>query len=76
MARDGRELYFMDTEPDLKVMAVDISTSGSVQTGTPRVLFHVPGDAQGDLGTTRYISRDGQRFVFVLPAEAAVAAAR
>ena len=67
---DGRELYFMDSEPDLKVMAVDISTSSGVQAGAPRVLFHVPGDAQGDLGTTRYISRDGQRFVFVLPAEA------
>ena len=66
---DGRELYFMDSEPDLKVMAVDVSTSSGVQTGTPKVLFEVPGDAQGDLGTTRYISRDGQRFVFVLPAE-------
>jgi hypothetical protein len=66
---DGRELYFMDSEPDLKVMAVDVATSPSLQTGAPRVLFEVPGDAQGDLGTTRYISRDGQRFVFVLPAE-------
>jgi Tol biopolymer transport system component len=73
---DGRELYFMDTEPDLKVMAVDVSTSPSVQTGAPRVLFDVPGDAQGDLGTTRYISRDGQRFVFVLPAESAAATTR
>jgi Tol biopolymer transport system component len=66
---DGRELYFMDAEPDLKLMAVDVSTSPSVQTGSPTVLFEVPGDAQGDLGTTRYISKDGQRFVFVLPAE-------
>jgi Tol biopolymer transport system component len=66
---DSRELYFMDNEPDLKVMAVDISTSSDVQTGTPNVLFDVPGDAQGDLGTTRYISRDGQRFVFILPAD-------
>ena len=47
---DGRELYFMDSEPDLKVMAVDISTSSGVQAGAPRVLFHVPGDAQGDSG--------------------------
>lgn len=66
---DGRELYFLDNEPDLKVMAVDIATSPSVQTGSPKVLFDVPGDAQGDLGTTRYISRDGQQFVFILPAE-------
>jgi Tol biopolymer transport system component len=66
---DGRELYFMDTEPDLKVMAVDVSTSSGVQTGAQQALFDVPGDAQGDLGTTRYISLDGQRFVFVLPAE-------
>jgi Tol biopolymer transport system component len=66
---DGRELYFIDGEPDLKVMAVDISATPSVQTGSPKVLFDVPGDAQGDLGTTRYVSRDGQRFVFVLPAE-------
>jgi Tol biopolymer transport system component len=65
---DGRELYFMDSEPDLKLMAVDVSTTPGVQTGSPKVLFDVPGDAQGDLGTTRYISRDGQRFVFVLPA--------
>ena len=43
--------------------------TGTVQPGTPKELFAVPGDAQGDLGTTRYISRDGQRFVFVLPAE-------
>ena len=68
---DGRELYFIANEPDLKMMAVDISTSGTVQPGTPKELFAVPGDAQGDLGTTRYISRDGQRFVFVLPAETA-----
>ena len=65
---DGRELYFMDTEPDLRVMAVEVSASPSMQTSAPRVLFEAPGDAQGDLGTTRYISRDGQRFVFVLPA--------
>jgi Tol biopolymer transport system component len=73
---DGRELYFIDNEPDLKVMAVEISTSPTVQTGAPKELFHVPGDAQGDLGTTRYISRDGQRFVFVLPAEMTAATAR
>jgi Tol biopolymer transport system component len=73
---DGRELYFIDNEPDLKVMAVDVTSSPSVQTGAPRVLFDVPGDAQGDLGTTRYISRDGQRFVFVLPAQASVAPAK
>jgi hypothetical protein len=48
---------------------VDISTSPGVQAGAPKVLFDVPGDAQGDLGTTRYISRDGQRFVFILPAD-------
>ena len=65
---DGRELYFMDTEPDLKMMAVEVSTSPGLQTSAPKVLFDVPGDAQGDRGTTRYISRDGQRFVFVLPA--------
>jgi Tol biopolymer transport system component len=66
---DGRELYFMDAEPDLKVMAGGHHDLTSVQTGAPKVLFEVPGDAQGDLGTTRYISRDGQRFVFVVPAE-------
>ena len=70
---DGRELYFIDSEPDLKMMAVEVSTSPTVQAGAPKVLFEVPGDAQGDLGTTRYISRDGQRFVFVLPAETPVA---
>ena len=72
---DGRELYFLDTDPDLLMMAADVSTGTEVQVGTPRVLFHVPGDAQGDLGTTKYISRDGQRFVFILPAAAAAATA-
>ena len=65
---DGRELYFIDNDPDLVMMAVDVTPGSSVQVGTPRVLFHVPGDAQGDLGTTKYISRDGQQFVFILPA--------
>jgi hypothetical protein len=59
----------MDSEPDLKLMVVDVTTSPGVEIGAPKELFQVPGDAAGDLGTTRYISRDGQRFVFVLPAE-------
>jgi len=73
---DGREMYFIDTEPDLVVMAVDISTAPVVQPGTPRVLFHVPGHVQGDLGATKYISRDGQRFVFILPVAAVATPAR
>jgi hypothetical protein len=73
---DGRELFFTDTEPDLVVMAVDVSTDTGFQPGTPRVLFHVPGNALGDLGTTKYVSRDGQRFVFILPAEGAQASVR
>ena len=71
---DGRELYFLDADPDVVVMAADVSTAGGAMTvGTPKVLMHVPGDALGDLGTTKYISRDGQQFVFILPATAAPA---
>lgn len=73
---DGRELYFLDTEPDLVIMAAEVSTASGFTASQPRVLFHVPGDAQGDLGTTRYISRDGQRFVFVLPVAAPRATAQ
>jgi len=66
---DGRELYFTDTEPDLVMMAVDVGPGPEFQPGAPRVLFHLPGDVQGNIGVSKYASRDGQRFAFIMPVE-------
>jgi dipeptidyl aminopeptidase/acylaminoacyl peptidase len=59
--QDGEEMYFLSRE--WEVMAVDITTSPTLQAGAPRVLFKLPGPlpAGGD------VSADGQRFLFSLP---------
>jgi len=48
-------------------LAVEVSTTPAFQAGTPRVLFHLPGDVQGN-PDTRSVSRDGQLFALVVPA--------
>jgi Tol biopolymer transport system component len=59
--QDGEEMYFLSRE--WEVMAVDITTSPTLQAGALRVLFKLPGPlpAGGD------VSADGQRFLFSLP---------
>jgi len=71
--QDGKEMFYLteDTETtDLKVMAVDVTTTPEFQVGTPRLLFRV-----GDLGESNPRNRmrvrpDGQRFVFAMPVPA------
>ncbi|HEY3028159.1 MAG TPA: protein kinase [Pyrinomonadaceae bacterium] len=60
--RDGKELFYISS--DLKMMAVEVKTSGTFEPGIPRALF--------DLSAVRPIPRsgyavagDGQRFLFV-----------
>jgi Tol biopolymer transport system component len=63
---DGKELYFMTR--DWEVMAVDITTTPTVQVGTPHLLFKLPRQPVGNPLQWNSVSRDGQRFVFSMPA--------
>jgi Tol biopolymer transport system component len=70
---DGKELYYThnDVETnDTMVMVVDISTAPSFQPGTPKLLFRLPFSPQGNPGGWKSVSRDGQQFVFTVPAAA------
>ena len=60
--QDGKEMYFLSRE--WEVMAVDITTSPTLQAGTPRTLFKLPGPLLGGGD----VSPDGERFLFALPA--------
>jgi len=62
--QDGRELYYLT--PDWEVMAVDITTMPTIQAGTPRRLFKLPGPLPGNPKQWKSVAPDGQRFVFVL----------
>ena len=63
---DGKELYFMTR--DWEIMAVDVSTSPAFQAGTPKLLFKLPAQPIGNALQWSNVSRDGQRFVFSMPA--------
>ena len=63
--QDGKEFYYLAA--DRGFMAVDVSTSPTVQFGKPRLLFRLP-QALGVAVGTASISRDGERFVVAEPA--------
>lgn len=68
---DGKEIFFrgLNLESnDLLVVSVDVETTPTFRSGTPRVLFTLPGPLGANLGS---ISRDGQRFVFAVNVPAA-----
>ncbi len=69
--QDGKELYFMTR--NWEVMAVDVTTSPTFTTGTPRLLFSLPGPLPGNPMQWKNVSQDGQRFVFAMPAAVATA---
>ena len=63
---DGKEMFFrgLNLESnELLVMSVDVATTPTFTSGTPKLLFKLPGPLGGNLGN---ISRDGQRFVFAV----------
>ncbi|HEV3332271.1 MAG TPA: hypothetical protein VG096_14880 [Bryobacteraceae bacterium] len=64
--QDGKELYYMTR--DWEVMSVDVTTSPTLQTGSPKVLFKLPGPLVGNPPQWKNVSGDGQRFVFAMPA--------
>ena len=68
--RDGKELYYL--APDEKLMALPVKTNGaSLEPGTPQALF----TATGASGFSFAVTRDGQRFLMIVPAGGESAAA-
>jgi Tol biopolymer transport system component len=67
---DSKEMYYLKADlptGDALVMSVEIGAAPSYQAGTPKVLFRLPQSLQPNAGQ-KNISRDGQRFVFVVQA--------
>ena len=67
-SRDGKEFYYLRTDQktsEVSVVAVDVETAPALKVGSPRVLFTLPGPLPGNPG--QHITRDGERFVFVMP---------
>ena len=54
-----------------EVMAVEITTTPTFAVGTPRSLFTAPGPLVGNPRQWKSVSRDGQHFMFALPADTA-----
>jgi hypothetical protein len=68
---DGKELYCTNTDiqtGDLLVMAVDTSLTPWFKPGAPKVSLQLTGPFPGGVGQWKSISRDGQQFVFTMPA--------
>jgi Tol biopolymer transport system component len=66
--QDGKEMYFMTR--DWEVMAVDVTTTPTFQAGTPKLLFKLQGPLAGNPAQWKNVSRDGERFIFAMPAAA------
>jgi len=47
---------------------VDISVTPTLQAGSPKLLFKLPGQLVGNPPQWKNVSGDGQRFVFAMPA--------
>ena len=67
--RDGKEMYYLSR--DWEVMAVDVTTTPEFKSGTPKVLFKLPGPIPGNPPQWKNVSGDGERFVFAMPVTAA-----
>jgi serine/threonine protein kinase len=64
---DGKALYYLS--PDGNLMAVAITTRPALQVGVPTALFRAPGHGAAFASNGWDLSRDGRRFVFIVPAE-------
>ena len=75
--QDGKEMYYLT--PNWEVMAVDVTTTPTFKSGTPRLLFKLPVGLPGPFlfgnpQQWKNVSRDGQRFVFTINVPAAISA--
>jgi hypothetical protein len=64
--QNGKELFFLQIQPEQAMMAVDISTDPAFQAGPPRLLFKLPTPTQAPAQLSSVASRDGERFVFLV----------
>ncbi|MGE5834481.1 MAG: TolB family protein, partial [Acidobacteriota bacterium] len=62
--RDGKELFFVDPQGQLRAVPVVTSARGAVSFGTP-VVLEVPAIGFGHFGTQYDVSPDGQRIYFL-----------
>src|SRR6185295_16813107 len=63
---DGKEVFYLRSEPgseEVEVKSVEIAPGPSLQVSEPKLLFKLE-EAAG--GSTKFISPDGQRFVFAI----------
>jgi mono/diheme cytochrome c family protein len=72
--KDGKELFYLSQPPRQTVMAVDVTTGGAIQAGTPQRLFELPTPVGAPAQLSNVSSPDGQRFVFAVNVSRAVAA--
>jgi hypothetical protein len=68
--QNGKELYFLQIQPEQAMMAVDISTDPAFQAGPPRLLFKLPTPTLAPAQLSSVASPDGERFVFLVQAGA------
>jgi len=69
---DGKELFYIG--PDTRLMAVDITAGAAFQAGVPHALFATQVTVRTNNSFRYDVTRDGQRFLMVVPT-AGVAAA-
>jgi Tol biopolymer transport system component len=70
--QDGKELFFLSADQasrQVRVMAVDVSTSPAFTVGTPRELFRVQGPLPGNPAQWKNVTPDGNRFIFAMPVQ-------
>ena len=69
---DGKELFFLSADQasrQVRVMAVDVSTTPVFTVGTPRELFRVQGPLPGNPAQWKNVTPDGNRFIFAMPVQ-------
>ena len=68
--RDGRELFYHvgdNSTNEIKVMAVEVTTTPEFKASAPKELFRLKGPLPGNPNQWKHITADGQRFVFAVP---------
>jgi hypothetical protein len=70
---DGKELFFLGLL-DRALMAVDVKSGATLETGPPRMLFQTPPLFRTPATYSYAATRDGQRFLLVEPAGSTKAA--
>ena len=67
---DGRELFYHvndNAAQEIKVMAVEVTTTPEFKASAPRELFRLKGPLPGNPPQWKHITPDGQRFIFAVP---------